>query len=96
MSLAAFSFYHIINGLENNHRTRSVFSMETFNDRRQLMLFGFVLLMIILGTELQIFQGLLDTADLSFNQWMISLVVALPLLFFEEILKFFLRRGEER
>ncbi len=96
MSLAAFSFYHIINGLENNHRSRTVFTMETFSDRRQLMLFGLVLLMVILGAEMQVFQRLLDTAHLTFDQWMIALLVALPLLFFEEILKFFLRRRRER
>ncbi len=96
MSLAAFSFFHIINGLENNDWSRTVFTMDTFSDRRQLMLFGFVLLMIILGSEMQIFQRLLDTAHLTFNQWMIALLVALPLLFLEEILKFFLRRWEKK
>jgi len=96
MSLAAFSFYHIINGLENNHRTHTVFSMESLSDKRQLYMFGFVLLMIVLGSEMQIFHRLLDTASLTFNQWMFALVVALPLLFFEEVLKFFLRRQEAK
>ena len=96
MSLAAFSFYHIINGLENNDWSRTVFTMDTFNDRRQLYLFGFVLLMIFLGSEMQIFQRLLDTAPLTLNQWLIAILVALPLLFFEEILKFFLRRWEKK
>jgi Ca2+-transporting ATPase len=95
MSLAAFSFFHIINGLENSHRTRTIFSMETLNDRRQLYLFGFVLLMIILGTEMQLFNRFLDTASLTINQWLITAAVALPLLFFEEILKFILRRREK-
>ena len=95
MSLAAFSFYHVINGLENYHPTQTVFSMEALSQRRQVLLFGFVLLMIILGTEMQLFQRLLDTTSLTFNQWMIALLVALPLLFFEEILKFFLRRRKK-
>ena len=95
MSLATFSFYHIINGMENNHRTRTAFSVETFENRNQNLLMLFVLSMIILGSELQVFQRLLDTASLTFNQWMIALLVALPLLVFEEILKFFLRRREK-
>ncbi len=95
MSLAAFSFFHVINGLENNHWSRTVFTMDTFSDRRQLMLFGFVLLMIILGSELQVFQRLLNTTHLTFNQWMLALLVALPLLFLEETLKFFLRRWKK-
>ena len=95
MSLMAFAFYHIINGLENSHRTRTVFSMETFNDRRQIYLYGFVLLMMILGSEMGFFQRIMNTTGLTFNQWMIAALVALPLLIFEEILKFFLRRHEK-
>ena len=95
MSLAAFVFYHIINGLENNHRSRSVFSMETFENRNQNLIMLAVVGLLILGVEMNLFQRLLDTTHLTFNQWMIALLVALPLLLFEEILKFFLRRREK-
>jgi Ca2+-transporting ATPase len=96
MSLSAFVFYHIINGLENNHRTRTVFSIETFENRSQNLLMLGVVAMLILGMEMNLFQRLLDTTHLTFNQWMIALLVALPLLILEEILKFFLRRREKK
>jgi len=94
MSLMAFAFYHIVNGLENTHRTRSVFSMETFSDRRQIYLYGFVVLMILLGSEMEFFQRLMNTSNLTLNQWLIAAAVALPLLIIEEALKFVLRRRE--
>jgi len=95
MSLATFALYHTINGLENNHRSRSVFSLETFENRSQNLLMLTVIVLLILGVEMNLFQRLLNTTHLTFNQWMIALLVALPLLIFEEIIKFFLRRREK-
>jgi Ca2+-transporting ATPase len=95
MSLMAFVFYHIINGLENSHRTRTIFSMETFNDRRQIYLYGFVVVAMILGSEMGFFQRIMDTAGLTLNQWLIAAAVALPLLILEEALKFVLRQREK-
>ena len=96
MSLAAFVFYHIINGMENYHRSRSFFSIETFENRSQNLLMLTVIIMLILGVEMNLFQRLLNTTHLTFNQWMIALLVALPLLVIEEVLKYFLRRSENR
>jgi Ca2+-transporting ATPase len=91
MSLIAFCFYHIINGLENTDPYRTIFTFDTFNDRRQVYLYGFVLLTMILSTELGFLQRILNTAELTATQWLITAAIALPLLFLEELLKFVLR-----
>ncbi len=92
MSLMAFSFYHIINGLENTDQYRTIFSRDTLNDRRQVMLYGLVLLFMLFSTELGIMNRILNVTELTIEQWLISFVVALPLLLTEELLKFVLRQ----
>ncbi len=92
MSLMAFSFYHIINGLENTDQYRTIFTRETISNRRQLTLYGFVLMVMILSTEMGLLQRIMEVTELNINQWLICIVVALPLLLTEELLKFVLRQ----
>jgi Ca2+-transporting ATPase len=92
MSLTVFSFYHLINGLENQNQHRTIFTLDTLNDRRILGLYGMGLLFMILATESNLLNRILGTTSLTFQQWMISFGISLVLLVLEEILKFFLRR----
>ncbi len=92
MSLTVFSFYHLINGLENQNQHRTIFTLDTLNDRRILGLYGMGLLFMILATESNLLNRILGTTSLTFQQWMISFGISLILLVLEESLKFFLRR----
>ena len=93
MSLTAFSFYHIFNGLSNQDQRRTVLSLDTLNDRRTLCMYGLALLFMILATESNLLTRILGTTSLSFEQWMICMGIGLTLLVLEEILKFILRHS---
>ncbi|NTU85374.1 MAG: cation-translocating P-type ATPase, partial [Chloroflexales bacterium] len=92
MSLATLSLMHVFSGLSSRSATGSIFTRDLIGDRRQLLLYGASLLLIFLVTELGFLQRIFSTAELSFNQWMVCLGVALSMLVFEESLKLILRR----
>ena len=48
---------------------------------------------IIFATELRFFQRILDTVELTGNQWLICIGAALSILVVSEIRKFLLRRS---
>jgi len=92
MSLTAFSFFHVFNGLSNQDQRRSVFHLDTLNDRRTIQMYGLALLFMFLVTELGFLNRIMGTTSLTFEQWMICLGLGLTLLILEEILKFVLRK----
>jgi Ca2+-transporting ATPase len=49
---------------------------------------------MVLGTELGILQRILDTIELTRNQWLVCIGVASSLLVVEELTKFILRRQQ--
>ena len=51
---------------------------------------------IILATELRFFQRILDTVELTGNQWLICIGAGLVIVVVSEIWKFVLRRGRRR
>ena len=50
--------------------------METLSNRQLLYAYGWVLLALVLVTELGLFQKIFDTAPLTRPQWVISLAAA--------------------
>jgi len=91
MLMATLSVYHVIAGLSVREETATIFSRESLPRWPQLRLYGISLLLAILVTEIQLFQRIFGTTSLSVNQWLICVGVALPLLAFEEGVKFVLR-----
>jgi P-type Ca2+ transporter type 2C len=73
---------------------RSVFSLETFNDRTFLTTSLMSVAAIIFATELRFFQRILDTVELTGNQWLICIGAALIIVLVSEVWKFVLRRQE--
>ena len=71
-----------------------MFSLDTFNDRTFLITSLMSVAAIILATELQFFQRILDTVELTGNQWLICIGAALTVVVASEIRKFLLRRRE--
>jgi P-type Ca2+ transporter type 2C len=71
---------------------RSVFSVETFADRRLLQASGLSALAILFGAELDIFQRILGTVSLSGKQWIVCILAAFSIVVISEIQKLVRRR----
>jgi Ca2+-transporting ATPase len=71
-----------------------VFSLDTFADRTFVMASLASAAAIILGTELRFFQRILDTVELTGNQWLICIGAGLTVVAASEMWKFALRRRE--
>ncbi|WP_229830775.1 cation-translocating P-type ATPase [Actinoplanes ianthinogenes] len=92
MGLTAFSLMNLIFSFTVRSDIRSVFSLETFNDRRFVITSGMSLAAIVLATEFGLFQRILNTVHLNLGQWAICLVAALTVIVPTEIRKAVLRR----
>ena len=67
--MTTFAIANVLFSFAVKDRLRSVFSLETFADRRLLMTTGMSAAAILLGTELGILQRILDTVSLTGEQW---------------------------
>ncbi|WP_238488277.1 cation-translocating P-type ATPase [Actinoplanes flavus] len=96
MGLTAFSIANLAFALTVRSELRSVFSLETFDDRRFLITTGMSAAAIVLGTELGLFQQILNTTTLDLGQWLICLVAGSIVILPTEIRKAVLRRRAAR
>ncbi|GAA2909912.1 ATPase [Actinoplanes cyaneus] len=96
MGLTAFSLMNLLFSFTVRSDVRSVFSQETFGDRRFLITSGMSLAAIVLATELGLFQKILHTVSLDLGQWAICLAAALTVVVPTEIRKAALRRRAGR
>jgi Ca2+-transporting ATPase len=99
MAMVMFSIVHIPFSLSLRNPYQTVFRRETLSNRNLWFAYGWVILILILVTELGLLQGIFDTVALTRQQWGICFIVALLFLFVGEIVKLILRlvgvRGEE-
>jgi len=91
MLLTTLSFYHVFAGLSVRDETGTIFSRAGVPGGRQLRLYGLVLLLTFLITELGFLQRIFLTTSLTVNQWFVCIGVGLSLVAVEEITKFVLR-----
>jgi len=91
-----FSLYNIFAGLCVRDETRTAFNLEIFGDRNQVLLYGLVLLLTFLATEMNFLQNWLGTTSLTGEQWLICIVVAFSLVIADEVIKFFMRRSRNQ
>ena len=73
MAVTVFSLMNVALGLSARSQTRTVFSRDIVSDRRQLTLYGGTLVAIILATELDVLNRILDTTSLTGGQWLVCL-----------------------
>jgi Ca2+-transporting ATPase len=92
MGLTTFSLANLFFSFTARDALRSVFSLDTFNDRTFLMTTLLSAAAIVLGTELRFFQRILDTVELTGNQWLICIGAASAVVVVSEIWKLVLRR----
>ncbi len=94
MAVTVFSLMNVALGLSARSQTRTLFSRDILSDGRQLKLYGGTLLAIVLATELDVLNRVLDTTSLTGGQWLVCLLLAALLILVEEITKLFLRRQQ--
>jgi P-type Ca2+ transporter type 2C len=92
MGLTTFSLANLFFSFTARDKLRSVFSLDTFGDRMFLMTSLASVAAIVFGTELRFFQRILDTEELTGNQWLICIGAALTVLAVSEVWKLVLRR----
>jgi Ca2+-transporting ATPase len=93
MAFTTFGLANLFFSFTARDALRSVFTLETFRDRTFLTTSLMSVAAIIFATELQFFQRILDSVELTDNQWLICMGGGLVIVAVSEVWKFFLRRG---
>jgi Ca2+-transporting ATPase len=94
MGLVTFSFFHLFFSLETSNSSRTLFSSELLDNPILLRTSAISLVTIFLATSFGPLQRLLDTSELSPEQWLLCIAVAASILVLEEGRKFLRRRGQ--
>jgi P-type Ca2+ transporter type 2C len=92
MGLATFSFFNLFFAFASKDELNSVFSYETFSDRRFMMFSGFSLLAIVLANELAFCNRFLKTESLSLRQWLLCVGLGVSIIAVSEVWKLVVRR----
>ncbi len=92
MGFVVFSLMNVAIGLAARDEFNTAFNRDILSDRRQLMLYGISILLVVLGTELGFLQRILGTTSLDRDQWFLAIALAVGLLLIDEVVKFILRR----
>jgi Ca2+-transporting ATPase len=94
MALTTFAIANLVFSFTTRDDRRSVFSLETFNDRMFVLASLASAASIILATSFGFLQRILDTVELTGNQWLICIGAGLPIVVASEIRKLVLRRRD--
>jgi Ca2+-transporting ATPase len=92
MGLVTFSIFNLLFSLETANEERTLFSSELIENPVLLRMAGLSVLTIFLATSFGPLQRLLQTTDLTVEQWAVCIAGAATVLVIEEVRKFFSRR----
>jgi Ca2+-transporting ATPase len=92
MALTAFGIANLLFSFTAKDERRTVFSLDTINDRTFLFASLLSVGAIVFATELQFFQRFLDTVELTGNQWLICIGAGATVVVASELWKWWLRR----
>ena len=92
MGMTTFAIANLLFSFTARDAVRSVFSLDTFNDRTFLVTTAMSVASIVFVTELQVFHRVFDTVELTGDQWLLCIGAAASILVVSEIRKFVLRR----
>jgi P-type Ca2+ transporter type 2C len=92
MGLTTFSLANLFFSFTARDALHSVFSLDTISDRTFLVTSLMSVAAIVFGTELGFFQRILDTEELTGNQWLICIGAGLIVVAVSEVWKLVLRR----
>src|SRR5829696_8777415 len=87
MGMTTFAVANIFFSFAVKDELRSIFSLDTFADRRLLQATVLSAVAILVGTELDIFNRILGTVSLTGKEWVVCLVAASTILVASEIQK---------
>ncbi|MCP4359172.1 MAG: HAD-IC family P-type ATPase [Chloroflexi bacterium] len=87
MAMVMFSIVHIPFSLNLRHPHKTVFRQETLSNPYLLVAYGWIILSMVLMTELGLFQRLFGTTSMTLQQWGICFLAAFVFLFFGELFK---------
>jgi Ca2+-transporting ATPase len=96
MAMVLFSFLHIPISLSLRHPYDTIFRAETFSNRYLLFAYGWVILILVLVTEIGLFQRIFDTESLTLQQWGVCLAAAVVFVIVSEVVKVILRLTTKR
>jgi Ca2+-transporting ATPase len=85
MGVVTFSVYALFFSIATKDQRRSVFTLDTFDDRMLNLATAGSLLLLFLSTTFQPLQALLKTTHLDVQQWLICAAVALTIIVASEI-----------
>jgi Ca2+-transporting ATPase len=92
MGMTTFAIANVFFSFTVKDQLRSVFTVETYADKRLLMATGLSGVAILFGTELGILQRILGTVSLSGREWVACILVAFSVVVVSELRKLVLRR----
>jgi P-type Ca2+ transporter type 2C len=92
MGLTTFALANLFFSFTTKDELRSVFSIETFEDRKFVIASGLSVLAILAAPEVGVLNRLLDTVDLSRDQWLVCIAASLTIVAVSELRKLVLRR----
>jgi Ca2+-transporting ATPase len=93
MGLVTFSMFHLFYSLETANAERTLFSSELIENPILLRTSAVSVVTVFLATAFGPLQRLLDTVELSPEQWLVCIVVAASIIVVEEARKLFRRRA---
>ncbi|MBO2446479.1 HAD-IC family P-type ATPase [Actinomadura barringtoniae] len=94
MGVVTFSLYALLFSIATKDERLTVFSLDTFTDRKFTTWTGVSVLTLFLATSLTPFQKILDTTELNARQWVICAGTALSIIVVAELRKAMLRSRE--
>ncbi len=94
MAMTTFAIANLLFSFTAVDEKRTIFSLDTFTDRKFLMFSGMSAAAIFLGTELGPLNRILDTVPLSRGEWGVCLVLPLIVVGVSEVWKLYLRHRE--
>jgi P-type Ca2+ transporter type 2C len=92
MGMTTFAIANVFFSFTVKDQLRSVFTAETYADKRLLAATGLSAVAILFGTELGILQRILGTVSLTGAQWVACILVAFSVVIASELRKLVLRR----
>jgi P-type Ca2+ transporter type 2C len=92
MGMTTFAIANVFFSYTVKDDLRSIFTVETFADRRLLKATGLSGIAILFGAELGILQRILGTVSLTGKEWVVCILAAFSIVVASEIQKFFRRR----
>jgi P-type Ca2+ transporter type 2C len=93
MGLSTFGIANLVFSFTARDELRSVFSLDTFSDRRFVLTSLMSAAAIVLATGLDFLRGILDTTSLTGHQWLICIGAGLVIVVVSELRKWMLRRA---